>query len=365
MNKKIKIIGTVAILLVWAITTACAWFAPPKPYSDTERSELAQMPEVTWKTLWDGTFMPKFEEFTLDQFPGRDAVRTVKAVFHYYVLNQSDNNGFYLADGTIGKVEYPMNQASVNYAVKRLQYLYDTYVADTQCKAYLSLVPDKGYYMAQENGYPAMDYEKMFETIRQALPQAHYVDITVALNEGDYYRTDTHWRQECIVDVAAHLGLAMGVELKGEYRENELDKPFYGVYCGQAALPLPPETLYYLTNDILDGCSVYDLETDKYMGIYDLAKAEGQDPYEIFLSGSKSLLTIENSACDNGKELIVFRDSFGSSIVPLLIEGYSTVTVVDIRYMSTDVLGRFVDFHGQDVLFLYSTLVLNNSVTLK
>ena len=83
------------------------------------------------------------------------------------------------------------------------------------------------------------------------------------------------------------------------------------------------------------------------------------------MSGSKSLLTIDNPACNNGKELIVFRDSFGSSIVPLLMEGYSTVTVVDIRYMSSDMLGRFVDFHGQDVLFLYSTLVLNNSVTLK
>lgn len=101
------------------------------------------------------------------------------------------------------------------------------------------------------------------------------------------------------------------------------------------------------------------------MGVYDLEKAEGQDPYEIFLSGSKSLLTIENPACDTGRELILFRDSFGGSIAPLLAEGYSAVTVVDIRYVSSDMLERLVDFHGQDVLFLYSTLVLNNSITLK
>jgi hypothetical protein len=41
------------------------------------------------------------------------------------------------------------------------------------------------------------------------------------------------------------------------------------------------------------------------------------------------------------------------------------VTVVDVRYVASAMLPRFIDFHGQDVLFLYSTLVLNNSVMLK
>ena len=81
----------------------------------------------------------------------------------------------------------------------------------------------------------------------------------------------------------------------------------------------------------------------------------------MFLSGSVSLLRIENPNATTDRELIVFRDSFGSSVVPLLTRGYKTVTVVDIRYLSSAMLNRFIDFHGQDVLFLYSTLVLNNS----
>jgi hypothetical protein len=39
--------------------------------------------------------------------------------------------------------------------------------------------------------------------------------------------------------------------------------------------------------------------------------------------------------------------------------------VVDIRYIASDYVGGYVDFHGQDVLFLYSALVLNSSTTLK
>ena len=85
----------------------------------------------------------------------------------------------------------------------------------------------------------------------------------------------------------------------------------------------------------------------------------------MFLSGARALLTIENPNAKTDRELIVFRDSFGSSMVPLLLEDYEKVTLVDIRYVSSVKLDSFLDFHGQDVLFLYSTLVLNNSASLK
>ena len=85
----------------------------------------------------------------------------------------------------------------------------------------------------------------------------------------------------------------------------------------------------------------------------------------MYLSGAKSLLTIVNPAADSDRELLIFRDSFGSAIAPLLLENYAKVTLVDIRYLQIDILDRFLEFHGQDVLFLYSTLVLNNSSSIK
>ena len=85
----------------------------------------------------------------------------------------------------------------------------------------------------------------------------------------------------------------------------------------------------------------------------------------MFLGGPKSVITIENPNANSQKELILFRDSFGSSIAPLLLEGYSKITLVDIRYISPNLLNQFVQFEAQDVLFLYSTSVLNNSETIK
>jgi hypothetical protein len=39
--------------------------------------------------------------------------------------------------------------------------------------------------------------------------------------------------------------------------------------------------------------------------------------------------------------------------------------VLDTRYVSPAMLGQFVDFAEQDVLFLYSTLILNSSSALR
>ena len=108
-----------------------------------------------------------------------------------------------------------------------------------------------------------------------------------------------------------------------------------------------------------------DGETNSYIDVYNLELAKGKDAYEIFLSGAKSLLTIENPNATTDKELLIFRDSFASSIAPMFAEGYSKITLIDIRYLAPQLLGNFVSFSGQDVLFLYSTLVLNSSGALR
>ena len=159
--------------------------------------------------------------------------------------------------------------------------------------------------------------------------------------------------------------MGVGSFAESELKEQAIDRPFYGVYYGQAALPMDAETINVLVGDILSQCRVYDYETGAYVDVYDMTKLESRDLYDVFLSGSKSLLTIENPNAATDKELIVFRDSFGSSMVPLLVKDYAKVTLIDIRYMHMSLLSRYIEFNGQDVLLLYSTLVLNNSSTIK
>ena len=366
-EKKRRRIGAGLVVVLWLVLTAAVWCKPADSVSEAERRKLAQFPEASLNGILSGAFMEDFESYAADQFPLRDAFRQLKARFSYDVLGQGDNNGIYLAEGYAAALEYPLNETSVSNAVAHINGIYETYLKDSGSEIYLSIVPDKGYYLAEENGYPAMDYETLFQQVEQGTSWAEFVDITDCLTISDYYRTDTHWRQEKLFSVAEKLCSSLGVMAprQEDHTQTALERDFYGVYYGQAALPMEPETMYLMESKLLENCTVYNHETGKTTGIYDREKLSSQDLYDVFLSGATPLLTIENPGGEPGRELIVFRDSFGSSLIPLLLQDYSTVTVVDTRYLSAGLLGEYVDFHGQDVLFLYSTLLLNSSSALK
>ena len=352
------------LALLWAVLTAAAWCAPAESVSQSERRPLAQFPQLRADTLLSGEFMEDFEDYSLDQFPFREGFRRIKSLFHSYALRQKDNNGIYLSQGYAAQQEYPLNETSVRYALERFRYLKDTWLEGSEI--YMAVVPDKGYYLAREAGQLSMDYEKLFELVEEGMPGATHVDLTDVLSIEDYYRTDTHWRQENLIPAARRIAQALGVTAprEEEFTATALERPFYGVYYGQAALPMAPDTIYLMENRILESCAVYDYETGSTGAVYDLTKLDSRDLYDVYLSGARSLLTIENPNAATDQELLVFRDSYGSSLVPLLVSDYAKVTLIDLRYIATDLLGQFVDFSGQDVLMLYSTLVLNNSATI-
>ncbi len=352
-------VGFLFVFSLWGLVQ------PDGDSSDSERRPLAQAPELSAQSLWSGKFMEGFEDYAADQFPLRDGFRRVKAYTAFGLMRMKDVNGVYLAGDYASRLEYPENEGTVEYAAEKFGKIYEKYLRGEGTKVYLSIVPDKNLFLAEENGYPALDYEKLMEKLRERTPFMKYIDITDALTIDDYYHTDTHWRQERIQPAAERLAKGMGKVISTDYTVNTLDRPFYGVYCGQSALPLAPDTLRYLTGGVTDGCEVYDYETGKSIPLYDMEKAQGRDAYELFLSGPKALLSIKNPQNKGGRRLILFRDSFGSSIAPLLLPGYSEIVLVDIRYIQSEILDRFISFENCDVLFLYSTLVLYNSVTLK
>ncbi len=365
--KRKNVICVFLISSVWLLLSVTSLLKKPSTFSDTERRKLAQFPVITTESLLGGDFAQSFEDYATDQFPLRDRFRTLKAYWQYFGFRQKDNNGIYIQNGYAGKLEYPMNETSIANACKKFNNLYKKYMKNKNCKIYASVVPDKGFFLAESGGYLSLNYELLFDMVKKELPFAEYISIENALELSDYYRTDTHWRQEEIVEVAKKLARAMGVEanIHWNFTKVSTNKPFFGVYYGQSALPLKSDSLYYLTNPVIEEATVYHEDTQKTTAVYDKEKLESKDPYEMYLSGAAPILTIENPLAETKKELVVFRDSFGSSIAPLFIEAYSKITLVDTRYIDSNLVGDYVEFEDTDVLFLYSTLVLNNSAVLK
>lgn len=334
-------------------------------FSEAERRPLKKWPKLQGETLVSGKFMDDFEAAALDQFPLRDAFRSVKAYASKYVYFSMDNHGIYQKDGYLSKLEYPENSSRVQANLSTIRKIYESQIEGTDCKVYVSLIPDKNKFLTENSLYPAMDYDAFLQEVQTETDFAEFIDISDLMSLEVFYKTDQHWAQERIVPIASCLLEEMCTSANLEFEENEFGTPFYGTYASQSALHVNPDVIKYLTSDEINQAKVFSYSTGqaKEVSMYDLKKSAGRDPYELFLLGSEPLLVIENEMAETDKELVIFRDSFGSSLAPLLTPGYQKITVVDLRYMNATLLPQFVEFKDQDVLFMYSTLILNNSIS--
>ncbi len=365
--KNFKNIATSVILLGFILALAVfAWIKPADEFSLSERRYLASFPQISFNTITSGSFMKSFENYTLDQFPLREFFRAIKARSEITLLNKKANNDVFEKNGYITKIEYPLNEDSIDNAAKKFNNVYEKYLKGTNTNIYFSVIPDKNYYLIENDAsYLSLDYEKLVTNITAKTSYMEYIDIFGELSIDSYYKTDSHWRQEALLPVAQKIAGEMGVELKAEYEKVYCDMPVKGVYAGQYAINVGSDELCCLTNDFLYRVKVTDYQNQKEIPVYDISKGFGRDFYEAYLGGPLSLVTIENENATTDKELVIFRDSFGSSLAPLFIEGYSKITLIDIRYIHPSMLSQFVEFNNQDVLFIYSSSVINNSETLK
>lgn len=342
---------------------------PKKEYSIAERRPLIELPNIYEQETINNHFMEEFENYVADHFPFRETFRELKSLFLFNVFNSKDKEGLYFAEGHISKMETEVNENMLEHASKIFNKVYDQEIKNKNNNVYFSIVPDKNYYLAKENGYLSMDYKKIVDIIIKKNNFAEYIDIFNVLNLEDYYCTDTHWKQENIIKVADYLNDKMGNNLQVDisYNEHIVETPFYGVLKGQLAYPFKADTIKYLTSPIIENSQVlyYGSGKAKRGEIYDFEALQGKDPYELFLSGVEPLIVIQNDNSTEEKELVLFRDSFGSSIAPLLINNYRKITIIDLRYINSDILGEYVNIQNSDVLFLYSVTILNNSLSLK
>ena len=356
MKEKILSILFVSFLVLCLIFNI---FIKDVDISKSERRKLKQFPTISINNIIDGDFMEDFDEYTLDQFILRDEFRNIKANINYKLFRKIDNNGIYVIGNNIFKTEYPTNIKSINNFINKINTI-KTYLSKDN-KVYMSIIPDKNYYV-NNNKYLNIDYDYLYSKIDEI--NIEKIDLRDVLNLIDYYKTDTHWKQENLFKVVNKIGETLKFKINSTYKEN-IYNDFYGVYLGQSALKLKPDKLIYLTNNIILNSEVYYYENNNSNKVYIEENLNNLDSYDIYLDGASSYIEIINNENKSNKELVIFRDSFGSSLAPLLIEFYSKITLIDIRYISSNEYLKLIDFTNQDVLFLYSTLLVNNSSTLK
>ena len=96
MNWYHRIAGFSFILIILSLTVILL-VQPDRAYSAREKRNLSQKPELSLSSLADGSFMDSIEDYTADQFPGRNALMTVKTTISR-LIGKRESQGVYLCE---------------------------------------------------------------------------------------------------------------------------------------------------------------------------------------------------------------------------------------------------------------------------
>lgn len=351
---KNKIITFIFIIYI-CIFSILGIILKDKEISISERRKLKTFPEYTLNS----DYVTNLDKYLLDQFPIRDTFRSIKAKFNYNILNKLDNNNIYIKDNYIFKSNYPTDKKSISNFKDKVNKITSKF---NNNNIYLMIIPDKNYYL-KSNNFLQIDYNYLYEEISKL--DYKTIDIRDIMTLEDYYETDTHWRQEKLDKVVKEMSKTMDFDYQNiHYKQNTYNN-FFGVYYGESAINRKPEQIIYLTNDNLDKLKVTYLENPNLHTIYNIDNLNSLDSYEVYLDGASSFIEIYNNNSISNKELVIFRDSFASSITPLLTNYYKKITLIDNRYIDSTNYLNLIEFKNQDILFMYSTLIVNGSNSLK
>ena len=145
------------------------------------------------------------------------------------ILKQKDNKLIYIVNGNINKMEYPLNEKAIINAANKFNEVYQKYLQGMNVS--YAIIPDKNYFLANDNGYLSYDYDRLLELMDENVQNMNYINLFSTLELDDYYMTDIHWRQESIIDVAKLLIEKMGnrsEDFDNKYTEKSL-YPFYEI----------------------------------------------------------------------------------------------------------------------------------------
>lgn len=332
---------------------------PDRQFSEQENRYLQMRPEFSFKSLFSGDYTSKFETYTTDQFTFRDEWITLKAASEL-ALGKQENNDVHLCENGTLIEGFKRPESSV---LDSNMSALNTLVGNTDAKVYFALIPDKSdlYSSLLPKNVPN-DSEKEVIDYCYGQSNATNVDIYSALSahtdEYIFYRTDHHW-----TSLGAYYGLSALAESMGlpcpaldSYTDRHVvSEEFYGTTWSSSGFSwVDPDTMETFVN-APEGLKVtsYPQGSPVEGKLYDFSFLEKKDKYSMFMGGNCPMHVIETGNEDK-PSLLILRDSYTDSLIPFLLDDFSEIHVLDLRYYRASLKAYIEQNDFDNVLVCYS-----------
>ena len=358
MKKTANLLIVTVFLGFLALAFALRLCLPAREFSERENRYLQQRPAFSFSSLFSGDYTARFESYTTDQFPFRDAWTTLKARCEL-LTGKRENNGVYYCGGgvLIGRYDAP----DEDYVRENAGYVR-TLAENVGVPVCFALIPSASEIQSGRLP-PNAPNDSQSDVIELAYAEsgAQNVDMLSALtahaDEYIFYRTDHHWTTLGAFYGYNALRGALGLspaELSS-YDRQTVSEDFYGTaYSSSGFSWVPPDTIEAF---VPDGGGVaitnYNTGSPEQTPLYDESALDKKDKYTYFLGGNSPRISMETGNAEK-PSICIIRDSYSDCFVPFLLEDFSRIDLLDLRYYKESI-SAYIQEGGFDmVLVMYS-----------
>lgn len=371
--KKTRLAITIVFIAFIAALSGGSLITKDKAFSPNENRYLAEAPKFTVKNLLSGEFQDDLEDYLRDQICYRDGWITVKTGIQK-LCGDTDIGGAYVGkDGYDFEKITPedVDEKQVDRNIQAVSDYFDTasQTIDSERLSFL-LIPTSGLVMEDKLPKNArlFDQSKYIEQVADAMEGYNFIDVRDELiahkDEYIYYRTDHHWTMD-----GAYIAYEKWCESTGHtytdregLEQNVVSEDFRGSLYSKildADSAYDSIWIYGLVGEEAFGadCTVIFDNGEMMTGCYDESKLEEKDQYTYFFGGNYGETHIEGRAdriSGEERNLLVVKDSFANTFVPLLTRDYDNIYMIDLRYYNGDMKAYLEENNVTDVLVLYN-----------
>lgn len=359
MSKRSNLIITIVFLVFIFGLGTLHGITPDKEFSESENRVLEKLPTFSWEALKDGRFTKKFEKYIQDQFPFKDRLVALKSDMERLRL-KGENNGVYFGEDNrlLEKFEKPnelldKNIDAINSFIKKMDNINSyVMVVPTATKIYEDKLPKYAVNYDQIQVINSLE-----EKIKGGTVVNVYDELVNKKDEYIYFKTDHHWTMRGAY--YAYKSLANEMEFEAleldEFEAKIVTNDFKGTFYSKANnIHLPADSIeVFETKKEKEYEIYYDMGTEEHNEMFEWSHLEKKDKYSLFLDGNHALVDIKTNV-NNGKRLVVIKDSYAHSFIPFLSNHYEEIKVIDLRYFNMDIYKYIKEIGAYEVLFLYN-----------
>lgn len=344
--------------------TAATMLKPDAEYSETENRSLAQMPPVTADTVFSGEFEADYETYLTDQFVLRDRWIGLKTSVERALLKQESKDIYFAKDGYLiekhtGAFTSKTAQTNLQTLQKFLSTQAETFGAD---HVTAMLVPNAVDILRDKLPPFASPYnqEEYLAQAASMIGEDLWFDAGAVLRAHDteelYYRTDHHWKTQAAFYVYQEWAKQNGLTVRqaDEFEIETATDSFEGTIQSKLGIAARKDSieLYHFPDDPFYTVRKNNSAKTGY-SVYDYGALEKKSKYDVFFGGNDARVTI-NTKADNGRKLLVIKDSYAHCFVPFLLKDFETIDMLDIRYYNQKISDLIAQEGYTDLLFLYN-----------